>query len=508
MHDRITEDARHGHTAPPASATWMLSGAGGPLSRIGALADDMLDGIERLRSEAGAAFEGGLRVGVTGLSGAGKTVFITALAASLLERDRLRRFAPAAEGRILAALLRPQPDDDVPRFPVEANLARLRGDPPTWPEATGAVSQLRVALRMENRALLERLARPLFGDIAGPQTVNVDIVDYPGEWLMDLALIDADYEGWSAGALASADQAVRREAAAGWHGALPAARPGEAHDEAAAGRLGAAWAAYLQACRKAGFSTLAPGRFLMPGEYAGSPMLAFAPLPRPESAAERAPGTLWGTMRARFETYKRAVAKPFFRKHFAKLDRQVVLVDALSALARGPGALADMTEAMGETLACFRHGRSSWLDRVLGARRIDRVLVAATKADRLHHGQHARLTALIEAMTAEAARRARFDGAETRAIALAAVRATAEDTVQGPAGPMDVVRGETADGRRVAVHAGRLPEDAGTLIHGGGVAAPDDFAAVDFRPPRWGTGGPPHIRLDAALDWLIGDRLG
>ena len=34
----------------------------------------------------------------------------------------------------------------------------------------------------------------------------------------------------------------------------------------------------------------------------------------------------------RYEAYKREVVKPFFRNHFARIDRQVVLVDALSRL--------------------------------------------------------------------------------------------------------------------------------------------------------------------------------
>ena len=55
-----------------------------------------------------------IRIGVTGLSRAGKTVFITSLVANLLERGRMPQFRAAAEGRILAAFLQPQPDDTLP----------------------------------------------------------------------------------------------------------------------------------------------------------------------------------------------------------------------------------------------------------------------------------------------------------------------------------------------------------------------------------------------------------
>ncbi|MEL6774731.1 MAG: YcjX family protein, partial [Pseudomonadota bacterium] len=471
---------------------------------------DLLDGVERLRSEAAEAIEPSLRLGVTGLSGAGKTVFITALTLSLLERDRMRRFGPAAKGRIAAAMLRPQPDDDVARFGLESHTAALRADPPAWPESTRSVSQIRVSLRLAESGFFETLTSPL----VGPRVVNLDIVDYPGEWLLDLPLMEQDYETWSAAALSDAARPARAAAAAGWHAALGAADPAAPHSEAAAAALAEGWAGYLAACRAAGLSTLAPGRFLMPGDYAGSPALSFAPLPRPEAAAGRAPGTLWHEMRRRFEAYKRGIVQPFFRRHFARLDRQVVLVDALTALSRGPQALADMTEGLSGILGAFRHGRPGWLDRLIGQARIDRILVAATKADRLHHSQHPQMTALIEAMLAEAVRRAAFSGAEVRAMALASVRSTAEQEVDRPEGAIPMVRGRRLDdGREVALHPGALPADPVALLSGATATAADTwedggYASVVFRPPRWGTGGPPHIRLDSALDFLIGDRLG
>ena len=63
-----------------------------------------------------------LRLGVTGLSRAGKTIFITALIRNLVSGGRLPFFMPEAEGRIERAYLEPQPDDEVPRFDYEAHL--------------------------------------------------------------------------------------------------------------------------------------------------------------------------------------------------------------------------------------------------------------------------------------------------------------------------------------------------------------------------------------------------
>jgi len=54
-----------------------------------------------------------LRLGVTGLARAGKTVFITALVHALLNGTRLPVFEAMAGGRILRTYLEPQPDDVV-----------------------------------------------------------------------------------------------------------------------------------------------------------------------------------------------------------------------------------------------------------------------------------------------------------------------------------------------------------------------------------------------------------
>src|ERR1043166_6923789 len=69
-----------------------------------------------LAPRAGGGFGAGLvnptvRLGVTGLSGAGKTVFITALVHNLLHHGRLPVFEALASGRIARARLEPQPDD-------------------------------------------------------------------------------------------------------------------------------------------------------------------------------------------------------------------------------------------------------------------------------------------------------------------------------------------------------------------------------------------------------------
>jgi predicted YcjX-like family ATPase len=464
---------------------------GGLASRLGDMAGDV----------AGVFREPVIRLGVTGLSRAGKTVFITSLVANLLERGRMPQLRAAAEGRILAAFLQPQPDPTIPRFAFEDHLGSLSGPNPTWPESTRSISTLRLSLRVAPTGM--------FSALAGTGAVHVDIVDYPGEWLLDLPLMHQTFAEWSAAALATARTPAREQHAAPWLAEVDATDAARALTESAARKLAAAFTDYLATARAAGLSSVAPGRFLMPGDLEGSPALTFSPLLSPDRAGS---DSLWRAFERRFEAYKRVVVEPFFRNHFARLDRQVVLVDALGAIHDGPRAVDDLRTAMAEILACYRPGAHSWLAPFLG-KRIDRILFCATKADHLHHSQHPRLAAFTEALVREARDRAQFSGAVTSALSIASVRATVEQTVTRDGRSYDVVRGRAIDtGEEVALFPGSLPEDPADLLaparRGAGDWLDAAYRVTRFAPPRLKGGeGLPHIRLDRAAEFLIGDRL-
>lgn len=442
-----------------------------------------------------------IRLGVTGLSRAGKTVFITSLVANLLDRGRMPQLLAAANGSILTAYLQPQPDDTIPRFDYEAHLARLTAPAPSWPEGTRRISELRLSLRVQPRGFL--------GAFAGPRTVHLDIMDYPGEWLLDLGLLDKTYGQWSRETLARLD---RRPEAADYLRLAGATDAAGALDEPTAQTLAANFTAYLTMARAAGWSDCTPGRFLLPGDLAGSPVLTFAPLAEPADPPRK---SLWREFDRRFEAYKKQVVLPFFRDHFSRIDRQIVLVDVLGAIHAGPRAVDDLRQAMADILGAFRPGRNAWLARLTYGRRVERILFAATKADHLHHAQHPQLTAITQALLREAKDRADFAGARTAAMSIAALRTTVEDTVPHQGGTLDVVRGQLlTSGKQAAFYPGALPADPARLLsparEGAAGWLDADYKIMDFAPApltlRPGD-GPPHIRLDKAAQFLFGDKL-
>ncbi|GGH26600.1 hypothetical protein GCM10007036_34510 [Alsobacter metallidurans] len=454
-----------------------------------------------------------LRLGVTGLSRSGKTVFITALVHALLRGARLPVFRAYAQGRIRKVTLEHQPDDAVPRFAYEEHLAALSGPDRRWPESTSRIAELRVVIEYESATSWR----------SGPRTLTLDIVDYPGEWLLDLSLLDKSYAEWAAEAVAACRSPGRLEGSQPFLDALAALDPFKPAGEDAARRLSELFRQALKAARvePLSFSALPPGRFLMPGDLEGSPALTFSPLDLPPGAEPPA-GSLAATMARRYEAYRSHVVRPFFRDHFARLDRQIVLVDAMAALNAGPAAVSDLEKALDDVLLSFRTGRNTMLSSLLSPR-IDRVLFAATKADHLHHTSHDRLEKVLALLVDRARRRAEGLGARADVVAIASIRATREAQVRqgrdelaaivGTPLAGEVIGGERFDGTaEAAVFPGELPEDAAKALAEAGVA---DYGLrfVRFRPPSVATGPDgqagvlPHIRLDRTLEYLLGDRL-
>jgi predicted YcjX-like family ATPase len=452
-----------------------------------------------------------LRIGVTGLARSGKTVFTTALVHHLTQGTVLPAFRASGEGRIRRASLAHQPDDAVPRFPFEEHVAALINDR-RWPQSTSRISELRLDVEFERQK----------GWRTGPATLALDIVDYPGEWLLDLALLDATYADWSRQTVQASRRSDRALIAAPWHASLKEFEASGPADEVRAQAASQAFKAYLAALRAGpeAVATTPPGRFLMPGDLEGSPALTFAPLDlKPGQAIES--DTFAALMQRRFEAYKTHVVRPFFRDHFQRIDRQIVLVDVLAAIDAGPTALAELEEALDRVLIAFRTGRNSILSRLFSPR-ADRVLFAATKADHIHHTDHDRLDHLLRILVDRAMRRTEAAGARVGTVALSSVRATRETTVRegretlkavaGTPEAGEVVGDERFDGEtEAAIFPGELPESAEAVFRG--AVPPGSFRFPRFRPPRvtlGPTGRPsklPHIRLDRALEFLIGDRL-
>lgn len=464
-----------------------------PLSLPGYASDWLERGLDRQ-----------VRLAVTGLSRAGKTAFLTSLVNQLRHAGldaRLDMMGCVREGRLLGARRQSQPDLSIPRFPYDEALASLEHTPPAWPSPTRGISELRLSIRYKSRAG----SRHLLGE---QRTLTLDLIDYPGEWLLDLPMLKLDYPQWCA-QMARQFKGRRRRFAEAFLESAEALDPAAPADEQQLADISAAYADSLSSARnEGGYTFVQPGRFLLPGELDGAPVLQFFPLPVTDATAREAlealpPESNYQTLARRFEHYKRTVIGPFYHHHFRRFDRQIVLVDVLSALNAGPDVFDDLRQAIATLMQSFDYGSRSLLSRLFQPR-IDRLAIAATKADHVTPEQHDNLLSLVEALMAEPLRDLRYADVPVKSLSLASVRATDARVVAQGGERHPALKGTTLEGEEVLMFPGEVPSrlpDADFWKRQG-----FDFTA--FRPsPKTPGEALPHIRMDSALDWLLGDKL-
>ncbi len=465
-----------------------------PLRRMGELAGASLEAIGAALAEVpGVPGRQSHRIAVTGLQRSGKTVFVTAFVHALLHAAD----APVSDfpffpwrGQVRDVAVEDIPG--VPPFPYRARLDALLADPPAWPAPTTGLTGLRVRLRYAPAGRLARRLRPV-------ASVAFDLVDYPGEWLLDLPMLGQSYAEWSAATMALAGAGSRADLSRDWREAAHGLDPDAPEDPAALARIGGLYLDYIRRCRaERHLHFVQPGRFLAadgvdPGR--GAP---FFPL---VSARTARAGSNGAALEARYRAYRRLV-RGFYAQVFGRLRRQVVLVDLLTALQDGPESFADLALATRRLTEAFEALKNPIL-RALSLGGVDRLALAATKADHVTADQLNNLVGLLRDMIGEPFVQA--NARQSGLFAIASVRATTQilRKYQGQALPFLLgVPDGRAGGEAVEVRPGVIPGGIPAAADGGGL----EFNIRRFAPPRLGAGYGrplPHINLDKVLQFLI-----
>ena len=429
---------------------------------------------------------------MTGLARAGKTAFLTSVAANLLALGAGKPVLPALarrlDGRGLQASLAPAGAAGLPRFDHARHLAALTADPPAWPERTSSASLLVLDLVLDRQRL---------GVSLPPSRIRLELLDYPGEWLLDLPLVRTSYAEWSHAVLRRLEGQPMAQEFLAFSAALPPGAPADERLAATGHRL---YRAMLRRMRdEAGLSLLQPGRFLMPAPGPEPVWIAFFPLRGPS-------GGLHSLLALRYAAYVQAVQGDLAEPMFGNLDRIVVLVDLLSALSSGEAAFADARGALAAASGALRW-RRSLLDAALALgrlqwppRTVSHVAYAVTKADHVADRQRGNLAALLRSLAQPP-----DAGPDVRTayLPVAAVRCT-EDFVWTLEGrPVSAVRGRRiGDERLLRSYPGEVPDrlpDAGFWAH--------PFLQLPVfeprRPPDGGRGGVPELGLDELLLFLL-----
>ncbi len=439
------------------------------------------------------------RIAVTGLQRSGKTVFITAFAHALLTAARAPMaafpFFPWREHVRGVELLE---IPGVPRFPFEERLAQLLAEKPEWPAPTTGLSGLRVRIRHGDVGLLHSA-------LSSTATTDLDLIDYPGEWLLDLPMLGQSFRDWSLQMEELAHSAVRRDLAAAWLDAVASIDPAAPENPIELARVAGLYRAYLRRCREERtLCFVQPGRFAMADE-AVDPATLFFPLSRLRpglgaglGAAKR--GTMGAALLARHAAYLKLVRR-FHRDVFGRLGKQVLLVDLLSALQQGRDSFADLGLAIRSISDAFDELRHPLL-RLLPVARVDRLALVATKADHVTADQHANLVNLLRDIVGEPFLLA--TACQSGLLAVASVKATTDLKLKVNDLAMPFLRGILAGRDEVldiqpGVIPGTIPAADQWAEHG--------FHIRRFEPPRLGVGFAdrplPHVNLDKVLQFLL-----
>ncbi len=466
---------------------------------LGSVVDEARKGLEDLLY---LAMDRRIRLAVTGLNQSGKTVFITAMIHQLLQGGRLGGlpfFQVVAEGRFQGAKTVIQPNMDIPAFRYDQFIQTLTATPPAWPKATDGLSEIRLAIRFRPSGFLQSRVR-------SSTTIYLDIIDYPGEWLLDLPLLGQSFAQWSDEVFTLCTREPRATLAQPWLEYLKNLDPHQNAEEGVLRQASRLFTDFLLACKAepVGLSYLQPGRFLIPGDLKDAPILTFCPIRHTTQSTQ--PGSLGQVMADRFESYKDRVVRRFYDQHFSHFDRQIVLVDLLKGLNRGPEHFADMDPAEKSILKNFDYGRSSTLSRLFQPR-IDRLLFVATKADHVAANQHGNLERLLKRILMDPVNDATFHGVTVDTMAISSVVSTETVVKEHQGRRLSFVKGRPK-GRteEVLLFGGEIPEK----IPKPEAWQSERFNFLEFEPkiPREDADDRlGHLRLDLALDFLLGDKL-
>ena len=446
-----------------------------------------------------------VKLAITGLSQSGKSAFITSLAHQLVHANagsNLPFFQKANTANWLGAKVI-ESHSGLKSFPLEESLHLLCQDSPTCPASTRDISELRLLIRYRPTNFLERKLAPV-------ANLYLDLVDYPGEWLLDMPMLSWTYQQWCQFTRQLCEKAPRKHLASSWRDLLVEMDPKTPYDSESLAKISRIYKEYLLKCRQedAALSINQPGRFVLPGDLSDTSLLEFVPLvdhiPTDSEIESWPKASFYHTMAERYERYKKEIVEPFYRNHFRHFDRQIVLIDCLSVLNHGHSSFVDAQEAIRLILANFSYGQNSLLQRLFSPK-IDKLLFAATKADCITPNQHHNLNQLIAAMVSQANNNAKFEGVQTETISLAAVKSTEVATAEFQGQKISCLKGKRRhDGEEVVLFPGQSP----TEIPRAQDWQEERFKYIEFMPPQCSNGpsGITHIRIDHALEYLLGDK--
>lgn len=443
-----------------------------------------------------------VRIAVTGLSGAGKTAFITSLMNQLLhiaDNDQLPFLRAAKEGRILATKVSSYDELHIPEFKYKQSLDAIFDKKPTWPASTTGISQAQLDIRYTiKNEWLKKLQKQ--------SHLTIDIIDYPGEWLLDLPLLRLSFKDWS---MQCHELLEQSELDSSWREQAAELIYQQPLQDDKIAQVSTEYKDFIRQnfSQQHTYNLLQPGRFILPGELVGAPVLDFFPVLDIDILnsdwCTLSSDSLIRVLEKRFNYYKKQIVEPFFKEYFEKVDRQILLVDCLEVLNNGYQNYRNMQFTLSELLKSFHYGHSNWIKRMFSPS-IDKLLIAATKADHVPPEQHRELELFLQKMLQDSRNDIQYEGIELETLAISAIKVTEAVMAEHQGQKLMCVKGvELSSGDEVINYPGKIaPHSLSRELW-----QEQQYDFVDFAIPKNLTSSIlPHIRMDKVLQFLIGDK--
>ena len=444
-----------------------------------------------------------VKLAVTGLSGSGKTAFITALVKQLTTQandKNLPFFDVMREQRHIATKVVPQEALKVPTFdyPRALNALLPSDGMPTWPASTERINTLRLAIKYQS-------ASGLRGHFSPQSTLYLDIIDYPGEWLLDLPMLEQSYSQWCEQQYPLLLQHPRVNTSSEFLNALDQLDLNAPVDESMLAQIAELYQHMLVGLKKdTKLAMLQPGRMLMPGDLKGAPLLLFFPVNfKQVNSDDIIAGSNLEHLIKRFNAYVKEVVKPFYNEHFKHFDRQIVLVDVLSALNEGHETLQEQSSVINQLLAHFNYGESGFFKRLFKPN-IDKILFAANKSDHISAKHHKDLALLLDSLVHEQTNYLKFDGVQIETMAMSSITATQPRQVTDKGQTLECIYGKPLNEQDWLTY---LPPQPPNRMLNKNEWPAQGFEFLSFAPMPTPDKQLKHIRLDHVMQYLLGDKL-
>ena len=442
-------------------------------------------------------------IGITGLSQSGKSAFVTSLIDQLVnyKTSSLSGFSPVLEKRLIGVKLLPLRNKNIGNFPYQDSTAGLKQQQPKWPCSTTDISGCVIELKLQKaKSSLNPFSKESF-------SLFIEVRDYPGEWLLDLPLRDMSYARWCGQCSAHFNREPRKQILGDLLPDLQNIDPMTPLDVAVLEDLKKRFVGFLEHCKvgEHPLSLIQPGRFLMPGQIEDETLLCFVPLLKigsfTDGQLEAAPAnSYFKVCEQRYKAYIKELVEPFYKDFFSGIDRQIVLVDVVTALNSGALYVDDMSQALSNISDSFSYGPKNRIFQLFTPK-IDRVVFAATKADQIVSGDHSSLVELLESLVDHAYKTAQYEGVPPTALAVSGVRSSTEIEHDGEA----ALSGFDANGASIGYIHPPIPSFISKNTQRQEF---EDWKIPKFNPPNVANDNQavPHIRIDSVLQTLVGDK--